>query len=388
MTTVNDVHETADSPAGGSAATDGVSTDTDVDASGATSPGGEGAPDAAAGDEGDEGDALADGEERADRQPAPATAPAPGPPLPGGGSPQGGPAAESAAPASKTPVEVAEEAGLRSAPDPGSAELPPGTRSRLEQYTEEMDDHGGDSEQLLVGEATGTAPLRQVVHKAGAETALERDAREDPERYSAESLGHALGFLAPGEVPDAEIEAQLREELANAGVDLDRYKLSYETLTEKDRERFRLVELQVALRKTLENLEDLTAASAARVRFQLDSTDAVRLNLLKQAQSVFLLFDASEARIRKMLDDLGGQARSIDASYAALQRKFERLDQLVYDVEERALAMREEIRGAGASIRGSGPAVQRLAFLGAVSGAVAGGVVGFVVMLSIWLAFA
>ena len=236
--------------------------------------------------------------------------------------------------------------------------------------------------------AAGTAPVRELVHRAGAETAVERDAREDHDLYSAQSFGHALGFLGPDDVPDAEIEAQLREELLNAGVDLARYKLSYEILPEKDRERFRLVELQVALRKTLENLEDLTAASAGRVRFQLDSTDAIRLNLLKQAQSVFLLFDASEARIRKMLDDLGGQAKSIDASYAALQRKFERLDQLVYDVEERALAMREEIRGAGASIRGSGPAVQRLAFLGAVSGAVAGGLVGFIVMLSLWLVLA
>ena len=46
---------------------------------------------------------------------------------------------------------------------------------------------------------------------------------------------------------------------------------------------------------------------------------------------------------------------------------------------------REEIRLAGAEIRGAGPALQRLVFLASLGGGIVGAFFGFVVMLCLWL---
>ena len=240
-------------------------------------------------------------------------------------------------------------------------------------------------EELHIRDSSGGAPPRQILRKAGADAPVETAARKDPGFYSAESLSHALGYARSGQVTDPDLEAQLLEELNEAGVNLDQVRLSYEKVEEKDRERFRLVKLQMALRTTLEHIQDLAAAADARVRFQLETTNVVRVNLLKQAQSVFLLFDSTQSRLREMVDDVAGQTKALDASHSGLQRKFERLDQLVYDIEERASAMREEIRLAGAEIRGAGPALQRLVFLAALGGGLVGAFFGFIVMLCLWL---
>ena len=239
-------------------------------------------------------------------------------------------------------------------------------------------------EQLHIRDSAG-APSRPILRKAGADAPVETAARNDPDFYSAESISHAMGYARSGQPTDPDLEAQLLEELHEAGVNLDQVRLSYEKVEEKDRERFRLVKLQIALRTTLEHIQDLTAAADARLRFQLDTTNVVRVNLLKQAQSVFLLFDSTQSRLREMVDDVAGQTKALDASHSALQRKFERLDQLVYDIEERASAMREEIRLAGAEIRGAGPALQRLVFLASLGGGIVGAFFGFVVMLCLWL---
>ncbi len=241
---------------------------------------------------------------------------------------------------------------------------------------------------------------------SGGKAAVEAAVARDPERYYAESLAHAFGYLRPGQPPDPDLEAQLREELRSAGVDLDRVQLAYETLPKRDQAEFRLIELQVALRHTLENIEELTRAAHGRVRAQLVTTDKVRLDLLKQAQAVFLFFESAEDRVGGVLDRIGergeaaekrveavvdkvtGNAKSVDGLYSALKVKFDRLDQVVYDLQERSSAMREEIRAAGADIRGAGPSVQRLALGGGFLGALAGGFVAFVAMLSLWLVLA
>ncbi len=228
----------------------------------------------------------------------------------------------------------------------------------------------------------------------------------NPERYVAKSMAHALGYLRPDQPPDADLEAQLIEELRSAGVDLERVRVAYETLPKNVQAEFRLMELQVALRHTLENIEELTRAAHGRVRGQFVTTDKVRLDLLKQAQAVFLYFESAEDRVGRVLDRLAergeaeekrlaaivdevvGQAKSVDGTYSALKIKFDRLDQVVYDLQERSSAMREEIRAAGADIRGAGPSVQRLALGGGFLGALAGGFIGLVAMLSLWLVLA
>ncbi len=276
----------------------------------------------------------------------------------------------------------------------------------LSFFGDQLADPGSDGARLTVldQDRVPGGPSRPV--RPGGKAAVEAAVSRDPERYVAESLAHAFGYLQPDQPPDADLEAQLIEELRNAGVDLERVRVAYETLPKNVQAEFRLIELQVALRHTLENIEELTRAAHGRVRAQLETTDKVRLDLLKQAQAVFLYFESAEVRVGGVLDRIGeqgeaaekrledivdkvaGHAKSVDELYSALKVKFDRLDQVVYDLQERSSAMREEIRAAGADIRGAGPSVQRLALGGGFLGALAGGFIGLVAMLSLWLVLA
>ena len=276
----------------------------------------------------------------------------------------------------------------------------PALAAKMSSIAEDYDDQGRPSEapsvgseRLAVRDRPATAPTPAAAAAAAALPRLdpakvEARTAADPDAYIAASLSHAFGLLGPDDPPQVDLDRQLFAELADLGLDLDAFKADLAALAKGDQRAFRLSSFQTALRTTFEQQRVLLAESVSKLKHSFDTTDRVRLNLLRQAQAVFLLFDAVEQRLKDDINRLGGQATALDASYSALVRKFERLDLLVYDVEERSGAMKEEVRRAGVEIRGSGPAVQRLALIGSAAGGLAGGFVAFLLLMSLWLVFA
>ena len=201
----------------------------------------------------------------------------------------------------------------------------------------------------------------------------------------AASLAHSLGLLPADSIPDPDLDQQLLADLESVGVDKEELRSAMSRLELKDRESLRLHALRAQFQDTLSFQRAAITSAFRSLDFNFKSVDGVRLNLLRQAQAVFLLFDAFEKNLEAAGDAVQRQTQALSANVQSLDGKFKALEQIAFDVDERALAMRESVRRAGAEVRGAGPASQRAAFYGAVLGSAAGAFFASVLLVALWV---
>ena len=199
------------------------------------------------------------------------------------------------------------------------------------------------------------------------------------------SIAHGLGLLGPNAPVDPLLDQQLVDDLDGLGFDGNSLRGVLAKVDDADGEALRVHHLRSQFEATLDLHRECVTSAFINFDYKFKSVDTLRLNLLRQAQAVFLLFDAFEKNLNESVDSVSRQTQSLSGTVQGLDSKFKQLDQLAFDIEERALAMREAVRRAGAEVRGAGPASQRAAFMGAVVGATAGGFFASVILFAAWV---
>ena len=199
------------------------------------------------------------------------------------------------------------------------------------------------------------------------------------------SLAHGLGLLGPNAPADPLLDQQLVHDLDKLGIDGNSIRGALAKVDDADRESLRLHSLRSEFEDTLSMHRDAVTNAFVNFEYKFKSVDKLRLNLLRQAQAVFLLFDAFEKNLEGSVDSVDRQTQSLSVKVQGLDSKFQQLDQLAFDIDQRALAMRESVRRSGAEVRGAGPASQRAAFMGAVVGATAGAFFASVILFAAWV---
>ena len=229
---------------------------------------------------------------------------------------------------------------------------------------------------LLAGSG-GDHPMQRLL---GVRSRLPR--RQPLEGATARSIAHAFGLLGPDDPVDVELEQSLLTDLHRAGIDIHELEVAHKNLAKEDRDKLQLLTVRKAFEDALNAHTHLVGQASLRIDHNFKRADEVRLNLLRQAQAVLLLFDSFENHLTAGVDAVDRQMKTVDVRCQALDTKLQKIDQMAFDVEERGNALRESVREAGATVRGSGPAAQRLAFIGAIYGAAIGGMVAFALLFS------